>query len=241
MATPSEAKIRSIAGKASSLYPVWVSQAEKDGSTGTFDPGEYPALGAGVSVEDAVHAIVRLHVRDDMRFRKMEVSVGASNISGTQYRVIMFGTTYSYTGGGGDDVEDVITGLHTAIAAGSDPVDTYKSSTLLTIEGDYKDPSNRAGLLNSPSVAIAAGSGTISKVVEATEVTWQLLTRSKNLPSAKDAWCLYQFPNGDTEHEIENFSYEERIQVAGLKEIALVITSANGTVTPMVGVCAESD
>ena len=242
MATPSEAKVRSISGKASALYPVWTSQAEVNGSSGTLDAGSFPALDGGVSVENAIHALIRLHVRDDMRCRKMEVSVGSSNISGTQYRVTANGSNYTYTGTGSDTVEDVIEGLYDLLAAdGSSNLTQEKTSTLLTIKGDYTKSANRTGLINSPAVSIAAGSGTISMEVEANEVTWQLLTRSKSLPAGKDAWCLYQFPNGETEHEIEEFSYEERIQVAGLKEIAIRITSANGTVTPMIGVCAESD
>ncbi len=241
MSIPTESQVRSIAGKASSLYPQWTSLPEKDGSgSSSFDAGALPALGEGVSVDTAINAFVRLHLREDIRCRKMEVSI-TTVADSSPYRVSLFGTDYTYTSDSDATAVEIIDGLAALITAGSHPVTVTKTSTLLTIKGDYSDSNNRSGDILSPDVSIPSGGGGISMSVEASEVTWQLLTRSKSLPAGKDAWCMYQFPNGDIEHVVEEFSYEERIQVAGLKEIAIRIISTDGTVTPMVGVCAESD
>tara|TARA_Y100000593_G_scaffold93566_1_gene188924 strand:+ start:1472 stop:1978 length:507 start_codon:yes stop_codon:yes gene_type:complete len=156
------------------------------------------------------------------------------------YSVEVFGTTYTFTSTGTDKLA-ILNGLKGQIDGGSDPVtsEVDSSALTLTIKGDYTQTNNRTGAINTPGVSSTGGA--ISMVVEASTVTWSLITKSKNLPSGSDVLAVYQFADGTHSKTFTNYNYEERLQVAGLKEIYLQVTDTDGTVTPMIGACSDSD
>jgi len=97
--------------------PVWTEQQD---SSGDYDVGIPTTLGAGVSMDggQAVAALLKGSLREQVHTRRARVSVGSFDASAT-YSVIVDGSTISTTSGAFADDDEILVELAGAIDADS--------------------------------------------------------------------------------------------------------------------------
>jgi len=230
--------------RAAGRNPQWVTQADASPTEWSRPPA---AESAGVDLDNAVVALVKVGLREAVQHRRARITVTSFDGS-ANYTVTINGTAIATTAGSFADVDAVLVAMAAKIAAdatvgGAAGANQVVSSELLDSAGAVTSGTAAGGnaavtlrvfgydgtnpLTTDYSVAISAtGTGVLACDADPVSATLHLFWQGKTSGSNSPTGCVWEA--GKTSYSLTGFGFYERFDVGGLQKGHAYLASIAG-------------